>query len=114
MMEQYGIKHRISSVANPNVNSRAELGVRTVKRLLRENAGWFGKLDVPKVSRSLLAVRNTPDRDTRLSPAQSLLGRNLRDFLPVHKKKLMGQRWGELSEAREIALAKRNMRAAEE
>ena len=68
----------------------------------------------PKVSRALMAVRNMPDRDTRLSPAQSLLGRNLRDFLLVHTKKLMGQRWGELSEAREIALAKRNMRAAEE
>ena len=28
MMEQYGIKQRISSVANPHANSRVELGVR--------------------------------------------------------------------------------------
>ena len=50
MMKQYGIKRRVSSVANPHANSRAELGVKTVKRLLRENTGKFGHLNVAKVS----------------------------------------------------------------
>ena len=67
-MKQYGIKHRVSSVANPHANSRAELGVKTVKRLLRENTGKFGHLNVAKVSRALMGFRNTPDRDTKLSP----------------------------------------------
>ena len=114
MMKQYGIRHRVSSVANSHANSRAELRVKTVKRLLRENTGKFGHLNVAKVSRALMGFRNTPDRDTKLSPAQVLLGRNLRDFLPVNKEKLMGQMWGSLSKARELALAKRNTRATME
>jgi hypothetical protein len=36
MMEEYGIHHRISSVANPHTNARAELGVKTVKRMLMD------------------------------------------------------------------------------
>ena len=67
MMKQYGIKHRVSSVANPHANSRAELRVKTVKRLLRENTGKFGHLNVAKVSRALMGFRNTLDRDTKLS-----------------------------------------------
>jgi hypothetical protein len=35
MMEDYGILHRISSVANPHTNARAELGVKTVKTVKR-------------------------------------------------------------------------------
>ena len=35
MMRDYGIHHRISSVANPHANARAELGVKTVKTMLR-------------------------------------------------------------------------------
>ena len=31
MMSAYDIHHRISSVANPHANARAELGVKTVK-----------------------------------------------------------------------------------
>ena len=30
LMNAYGIYHRISSVANPHANARAELGVKTV------------------------------------------------------------------------------------
>jgi hypothetical protein len=30
MMEDYGIQHRIFSVANPHTNARAEFGVKTV------------------------------------------------------------------------------------
>ena len=33
--------------------------------------------------KGLLQLRNTPDPDTNLSPAQILLGRKLRDFLPI-------------------------------
>jgi hypothetical protein len=36
MMEDYGIHHRISSVANPHVNARAEFGVKTIKRMLMD------------------------------------------------------------------------------
>ena len=39
-------------------------------------------MDNDKVTRALLAMRNTPDRDTGNSPAMLLLGRPLRDTLP--------------------------------
>ena len=44
MMKDYGIHHRISLVANPHANARAELGVKTVKRLLRDNVSARGTL----------------------------------------------------------------------
>ena len=67
MLEDYGIHHRISSVANPHANARAELGVKTVKRMLRDNVSQNGGLDIAKLSRALLQLRNTPDCDTRRS-----------------------------------------------
>ena len=106
-MTAYGIQHRVSSVANPHANCRAELAVKTVKRMIRENVGMSGKLDQAKMSRALLQLRNTPDRDTGLSPAVALLGRQLRDFLPSQKHALMGDMWTNVLGAREEALAKR-------
>jgi hypothetical protein len=113
MMQAYGIHHRISSVANPHANSRAELGVKTVKRMLRENVSSTGQLDRAKFSRALLQLRNTPDRDTRMSPAVALFGRHLRDFLPRHNETLMGDMWTKLADARETALARRSTDARE-
>ena len=112
MLKVYGIKHRISSVANPHANSRAELGVKTIKRMLRDCVGKFGKLDGPKFSRALLTLRNTPDRDTRLSPAACLFGRPMRDFLPTQKGQLMGEMWQDLANKREQALARRSTKIA--
>ena len=64
MMSAYGIHHRISSVANPHANARAELGVKKVKRMLRDNVSMTGELDQVKFSRALLQLSYTPDRDT--------------------------------------------------
>merc|ERR1712020_32967 len=68
---------------HPSSNGRAEVAVKMVKRVLRENRGPEGEVDNDKVTRALLNLRNTPDRDTGLSPAQLLLGRPLRDTLPL-------------------------------
>ena len=94
----------------PHANCRAKLAVNTVKRMLRDNVGVSGKLDQAKVSRALMQLRNTPDRDTGLSPAVALLGRQLRDFLPVPKQNLIGDMWTQVLGAREEALAKRALR----
>ena len=91
MMKDYGIHHRISSVGNPHSNARTELGVKTVKRMLRDNVSARGTLDRAKISRALLQLRNTPDRDTKLSPAKAFHGRELRDFLPRPGLALMGR-----------------------
>jgi hypothetical protein len=109
MMEDYGIHHRISSVANPHANARAELGVKTVKRMLRDNMSQNGGLDMAKLPRALLQLRNTPDLDTKRSPAQCLFGRELKDFLPRPTTALMGDMWVKLADAREEALARRSL-----
>ena len=106
MMNTYGIAHRLCSVGNPHANCRAELAVKSVKRMLRDNLTVTGKLDRVKFSRALLTYRNTPDRDTGVSPASALYGRQLRDFLPNAPR--MSSMWQELADARERALAPRS------
>ena len=82
-MNKWGVHHRSSSAHNPESNGRAEVSVKSVKRLLRTNIAANGSLDTDAGMRGLLQLRNTPDSDTKLSPAQILLGRKLRDFLPI-------------------------------
>ena len=48
-------------------------------------------MDRAWVSRALLQLRNTPDRDTKLSPAKALYVRELRDFLPRPGSSLRGE-----------------------
>ena len=83
-LTRWGVKSRISSVAYPQSNGRAELGVKTAKRLIHNNVASDGSLNTDKVARALLQYRNTPLPDLNLSPAQILLHRNLRDGIPSH------------------------------
>ena len=107
-LANYGIKHRLSSVAFAQSNKRAELGVKSMKRLIRENTGSDGSLTNDRFLRALMTYRNTPDRDTGKSPAQVIFGRNLRDFLPSPQTRYKPQpEWIMLREDREKALAKR-------
>ena len=100
-LRQYGIEHRVSSVANPHANCRAELAVKSMKRLIRDNVTLDGNLDTVKFSRAILQYRNTKDRDTGKSPAEFLMGRQLRDFLPKTKAQLVGKTWSDLASQRE-------------
>ena len=64
-------------------------------------------------------MRNTPDRDTGLSPAELLLGRKLRDFIPGKQKcplasfQQLEDRWNKLAKWREFALSPRHVREEE-
>ena len=86
---KWGIRHRLSSVSFPSSNGRAELAVKTAKRLLMDNISPNGSLDNDGMVRALLVYRNTPDPGCKLSPAQILLGRPLRDTLPCINKDVM-------------------------
>mgnify|MGYP003334138174 CR=1 FL=1 len=90
-LADYGVRHRVSSVAFAHSNQRAELGVKSMKRLIRENTCGDGSLDNNRFLQALMQYRNTPDRDTGLSPAQVIFGRNLRDFLPAPQKRYKPQ-----------------------
>ena len=62
-----------------------------MNRLIRDNINLDGSLDYTKFSRAILQYRNTRDRDTGKPSAKFLMGRQLRDFLPKPKEKLVGK-----------------------
>ena len=107
-LRRWGVRHRLSSAYFPHSNCRAELAVKTGKRLLRENMGIKGSLNTDKFMRAVMQYRNTPIPDLRLSPAQIVFGRQIRDFIPVLPYKYRpSQKWTLLREDRERALATR-------
>ena len=55
--------------------------MKTAKRLLMSNTGPTGSLDHDRFLRAMLQLRNTPDPDCNLSPAQIIFGHPLRDTL---------------------------------
>ena len=114
MLSNWGVHYRLSSVALAHSNGRAELGVKTCKRMLLDNTGPNGEINLDKLQRGMLQYRNTPDRDTGLSPAQMIFGRPIKDFNPI----LLGSyrphnTWIETSRAREEAMCARIVRNAE-
>ena len=113
-LTSYGIRHRISSVAYPHSNCRAELGVKTIKRLLTDNTGPGGSLDTDKVLRALLQYRNTPDPGTGMSPAQVVFERQIRDFTPVIPGEYRPRyEWRQTMQKREDTLSKRHIKCSE-
>ena len=54
-------------------NSRAEVAVKAAKRLFLENTGPFGSLNTDHFLRRMLQLRNNPDPDCHISPAQIVL-----------------------------------------
>ena len=78
-LSRWGVYHRESAAYNPKSNGRAEVAVKTAKRLLLSCIGPSGSLNNDKFLRGILQLRNTPDPECNLSPAQVLFGRPLRD-----------------------------------
>eukprot|EP00745_Piridium_sociabile_P016047 TRINITY_DN23877_c0_g1_i16.p1 TRINITY_DN23877_c0_g1~~TRINITY_DN23877_c0_g1_i16.p1 ORF type:complete len:1035 (+),score=142.70 TRINITY_DN23877_c0_g1_i16:69-3173(+) len=78
-LDRWGVRHRKSSAYHPQSNGRAEVAVKSAKRLLRSNISPTGVLDNDKLLRALLQLRNTPDPDCNISPAQIIFGRPIRD-----------------------------------
>ena len=107
--KDWGVAHRMSSSYFPHSNQRAEQGVKSAKRMLRDNIAADGSLNTDRFLRALLLHRNTPDRDTGLSPAQVIFGRSIRDFFPIKPGNLvLHPEWRLTMEQREGALARRH------
>ncbi len=79
---QWDIDTRLSSANYPQSNGRAELAVKSCRRMLRGNIDGHGNVDTHEMMKALLQYRNTPNATTGMSPAFMLFGRLLRDALP--------------------------------
>ena len=113
-LKDWGVNHRKSSVAFPHSNCRAELAVKTVKRMIMNNTGPNGTVNSDQFQRAMLQYRNAPDRDTGLSPAMCIFGHPIRDFIPIHRGKYLPHpAWRETLVAREEALRNRHQKTVE-
>ena len=115
-LKSWGVTHRISSAYNPSSNGRAEVAVKSVKRLMRSNLGPFGSLDTDQFLRAMLQMRNTPDPDCGVSPSQIVFGRPLRDnllFTDYVDRGKYSKRWQDAWSAKEEALRARFIRTSE-
>ena len=63
---RWGIQQRISSAYHAHSNKRAEVAVKSAKRLIHDSLGPGGSLDIDALARALLSDRNTPDLLTGL------------------------------------------------
>ena len=82
-LKTWGVYHRKSSAYFPHSNSRAEIAVKTAKRILMENTEPNGEFNRDAYCRAMLQYKNSPLQDVRLSPAQIIFGRQIKDFIPV-------------------------------
>ena len=83
--EVVGVNHRLTSVGFPHANQKAEISVGTAKRVIRDAVKPNGELDTITLVKGLLTLRNAPETETGQSPAQILLGQDMRNFLPGSK-----------------------------
>ena len=76
------VHHRLTSVAFPHGNCRAEIAVETVKRIIAGNVGADSNINIDAVQRAILQYRNSPDPATKKSPATCLFSRPTKDLIP--------------------------------
>ena len=78
-LEAWGVNHRKSSAYFPRSNGRAEVSVKSMKRLLRCNVSPNGSINNDEFLQALLQLHNTPDQECGVSSAQILYGRSIGD-----------------------------------
>jgi hypothetical protein len=95
------------------------VAVKSTKRLLCTNTSPTGVLDSDRFLRAMLQLRNTPDPDCGMSPAEIVFGRNLRDSLAFVNRlekftnPNIRPAWREAWASKELALKARFTRSAD-
>ena len=113
-LKSWCVHHRLASVANPHSNNRAEVAVKTVKRMLMSNTSPTGSLNVDAFQRAMLIYRNSIDPESKSSPAMVVFGHPIRDPIPIPLGRYCPHpTWQETMANRERALAKRHSRERE-
>ena len=110
--QTWAISHRVSSAYHPSSNKRAEVAVKSAKRLIRENVANNGSLNTDAFTRALMIHRNTPDASTKVSPAEIIFGHKIRDHIPSNNYTPQ-RNWVSMAKAREQCFLKRHYAKAE-
>ena len=106
----WDVQRRLSSAYYPQSNGRAEVAVKSAKRILEGNIDSLsGCLDTDAAAKAIMTHRNTPNQETGIAPSVMLFGRPIRDHLPRHDRELRKE-WSTIDDARELALAKRALK----
>ena len=119
--KRWGVSHRLSSAYFSSSNGRAEVCVKATKRMLHDNIKKDGSLDTDRFAAALMTKRNTPDYDSKLSPAEIVMGKRLRDALPMIPKTLMVMNnpavnpvWRDLWSKKEAVIQDRYLKSIED
>ena len=81
-LKKLSITCRMSSAYYAQSNGRAEVGVKTMKRILGDVNAATGAIDTQDAMKAILTHRNTPSQENGMSPSEMLYGQKLRDHLP--------------------------------
>ena len=107
-LQTWDIHHRLSSAEYPQSNGRAEVGVKTAKRIIRDNISNDGSMNNDKIVSAFLQYKNTPLPDINLSPTQILFHRKLKDNIPsIHSHYHLNKEWIVAARERENLFAKK-------
>ncbi|KAF0291933.1 uncharacterized protein FJT64_009979 [Amphibalanus amphitrite] len=111
-LDRWGVAIRQSSAGYPQSNGRAEAAVKSAKAILRTSTSASG-IDSDKAIEALIQYHNTPLRDGGKSPAQLLMGRQLRGGVPVVKKHLVvNDHWTDHLQKREAEMTQKMLERA--
>ena len=105
----WNVQHRASAPYYPQANRRAEATVKLAKRIISDYVCDSDPFNHVKIAQAIVQHRNTPLPDLKLSPAQLLLHRQIRDKLPTHPKHLrLHKQWVLTSMQREELFRDKN------
>ena len=108
-LADWSIHHRLSSANYAQSNGRAEAAVKTAKRIITDYVTENEPINQRKIAQAVLQHRNTPLSDLKLSPAQLLFHRQLRDKLPSHPRHYrLHKKWILTAKQRELLLRQKN------
>ena len=100
----------MSSANYPQSNGRAEAAVKTAKRIISNYVSREEPYSNQAIAHAIIQHRNTPLHDLKLSPAQLLLHRHLRDKIPTHPQHLrLHKEWILTAKQREFLFRTKNL-----
>ena len=106
-LNQWKITSRLSSAYYPQSNGRAEVAVKSMKRVLQDNTDPRSGDLSDAAARAILTHRNIPSQDTGCSPSEMLFGYKIRDHLP-NKFRMVRREWRNILDAKKNAAAVKN------